>query len=150
MVGRIDVAWFSCPTCGHRSTPPDAINTIPHQMEVIAVVDPEVIAQDKADKASLANDSTPVSVDVVEAIEVTSDDIQTAQTQAETIKSDKEKKMTGNKVSIETTGDNIKRVKVDRSYSKVALQSHTELTESKHIILACPQCNTQLYEVSWK
>ena len=128
MARSIDIAKFTCPNCSHISTPPEAINAIPHQMEKYEV--------------AIANDLEEKLKDVKE--------------QAKMI-ADLKKKHNGNDFSIDCTMDNPDRklkdkkvIRVQRSYSKVALQSGTVLEESDHIILACPQCNTTLYEVKFK
>lgn len=60
-------------------------------------------------------------------------------------KSDLEKKFKTNTVTIKTEGiEDV--VRLTRSYCKVASQDKTELAESKHVTLACPNCDTLLYE----
>jgi len=52
----------------------------------------------------------------------------------------------GNTVLIRREG-NEDVTRFERSYAKITLQDKTELSESDHIVLACPQCDTVLYEV---
>lgn len=115
---RLDYAHFECPTCGHRSTPPEVVNAIPHQMETYEVWHPKDLPDSTAEQARLAQ---------------------------------LKQKHKNNNFRIENDighdGKPRKVVKVDRCYSKVAFQSHTNLEDSKNIVLACPQCNTELFRV---
>ena len=132
---RIDIARFECPKCGHWSTPPEAVNAFPHQMETYEAIEATVIP-----------------------------DPQTTEIFKETL----EEQHKGNEFEItaarkETAGKNelglsvevepeayVKVIKVARSYCHVGFQSHTNLEESNHIVLNCPNCETKLYEVRWR
>lgn len=117
---RIDIAFFTCPTCGHRSTPPEAVNAFANQMEIIEKVPLKVEKQGDLD----------VAISVMDKAKT---------------KSDLEKKFKTNTVTIKTEGiEDVARLA--RSYCKVASQDKTELSESKHVTLACPNCDTLLYE----
>ena len=56
----------------------------------------------------------------------------------------------GNNVTFRKEGHNRTAVVLERSYAKVTQQDATELSESKHIVLACPECDTLLYEVYFR
>jgi hypothetical protein len=123
----IDIAWFECLNCGHRSTPPAAVNAIPHQMEVIEVYrgrvvdDPLAEGGKRAEIPTIANEAAH--------------------------KAQLEQKYQGNTVIIRNEGiDRV--VRLARSYAK-AEHDKTELAESDHITLKCPQCDNILYDVRW-
>jgi hypothetical protein len=59
-----------------------------------------------------------------------------------------EQKYPGNSVIIRNEGG-ARVVRLSRSYANVQFQDKTELAESDHIILACPQCDEVLYEVKF-
>ena len=115
---RIDIAYFTCGNCGHRSTPPDAINAFGNEMEVYE----KIPLKKENDKLVSALDKNKK-------------------------KSDVEKKFKGNKVEIKTEGSE-DVVRIERSQAKVATQDATELTEAKHVVLSCPECDEILYEVT--
>jgi predicted RNA-binding Zn-ribbon protein involved in translation (DUF1610 family) len=121
---RIDLAFFTCPTCGHRSTPPEAVNGFAQQMEVY-------------EKKPIPTERNPFG----EIIALPMDTAKVLQRKQQI-----EQKHRGNTAT--TTREGSEEVtRLARSYSKVAFQDATELTESRHVRLACPECDTVLYEV---
>lgn len=124
MVRSIDIAWFNC-KCGHRCTPPEAINSIAYQMELVEEIPPT--------KRMPNEDGNNVDVNELDEGKK---------------KLDVEKAFKGNEAIIETVANFVKVVKLKRSYA-IATHDKTELAESTHIILSCPECNEVLYEAQW-
>ena len=132
---RIDVARFECPTCGHWSTPPEAINAFPEQMEnyeaieAVIIPDPQTteIFKETLEEQHEGNtfEITPIRK---ESAPVDDGFVLSPEVEPEAY---------------------VKVITVSRSYCKVGFQSHTDLAESDHIVLTCPNCDSQLYEVRW-
>lgn len=131
---RIDIARFECPTCGHWSTPPEAINVIPHEMELYNIIDgsdvpdkdTENILVQTLNQYHYGNDFTinPILKTGAETPPLLNPDVDPSAYE--------------------------KVISVNRSYCEVQYQSSTILDESDHITLGCPQCHALLYEVRWK
>ena len=130
-MGRIDVASFTCPTCGHVCTPPEEVNAFPHQMERYGEFDAVVIPDKTTENILLQTldmehygnnfSITPVR------------------------KPDTEGELNLNpELAPELY---TKEITIERSYAEVTVQSDTYLEDSKHIVLSCPQCHAFLYEV---
>lgn len=124
---EINIAHFTCVRCGHRSTTPEAINAIAHQMDTYAVLPATGLPNQVAEQARIAT---------------------------------LQAKHKGNAFTIETRSKphptipsqqvpDIKTIRIARSYAK-AEHDATELAESNHITLKCPQCDAVLYEVTWR
>lgn len=120
---RVDIASITCSGCGHISTAPDAINGIPNQMENYGDID-GIHVPDKETE--------------------------------EILRQTLEEQHRGNVFNLLAVRATTTRhsadisINVVRSYCEVAYQSSTALEESSHIILSCPQCHAQLYEVKWR
>lgn len=132
MARSIDVAWFECVRCGHRSTPPEAINAIPNQMEILEIYRGEI----------------------VEVVDLLAPGGKRQETRIPEIpnetayKAQLEQKYQGNTIIIRSEGID-KVVRFVRSYAK-ATHDKTEIVESDEIVLSCPQCDEELYRVRWK
>lgn len=131
---RIDIARFECPTCGHWSTPPEAINAFPQQMEKYTELEAVQLPDSDADSAlmnelNLNHYGNDFQIEAVRKADVAEQDL-----------------ILNPELAPESY---TKVVKVERSYCEVAYQSDTFLDESNHIVLSCPQCHAQLYEVKW-
>lgn len=131
---RIDLASFTCSNCGHRSTAPDAVNAFAGQMEERAAAELS---------PSLPRGETTIDADTESKI------------------ADLKQRYKGNDFVVETRmkpdpDDKTKSVidkkivRFVRSYANVKEQSGSALEDSDHIVLACPQCGAQLYEVTDK
>ena len=128
---QIDIAWFECSNCGHRSTPPESINATAAQMENYQIIEPNVKILREEGKSDVITKEP--------AIDKKDED---------QYKQDIKDFHTGNNVSIETISDKTTIIKMERSYA-IAEHDKTELAESDHIVLKCPACSTKLYEVRW-
>lgn len=136
-MGRIDIAWFECSKCGHRCTPPDVINIIPHEMEKYGEV------------FSILNDNLELNA-YRSTIQNKITELQTEHqgnifTAIESVKTNFDEVIKDKIISIEVSTI----FKINRSYAKVLFQSDTELVKSKEITLGCPQCDAVLYEVKF-
>jgi hypothetical protein len=132
---RIDIARFECGTCGHWSTPPEAINAFPEQMEDYSAIEATILPDPE---------TTEIFKETLEE-QHKGNAFAIHQKRKEGIPSEGELDLAP---ELEPESY-IKVIKVNRSYCKVAVQSHTNLEESNHIVLACPNCDTTLYEVRW-
>lgn len=121
---HIDIAVLECTKCGHRSTPPDAINALPHVMETYEVLPAEKLENETTKLATLTSEheGNMFSVETIYAIDP----------------KDETKWIADKKI-----------IKCTRSYA-VAIFDKTTLEDSNHITLSCPQCNALLYEVRWR
>lgn len=128
MQRRIDVAWFECLECGHRCTAPEAINSIPHQMETFAVLPAKDLPKE-AEQGRIAQLQARHRGNTF-----------TIQTRSKIDPKDNTKTIPDTKV-----------IRVARSYAKTMhLPGAAVLEESHWIMLKCPQCDAVLYEVSWE
>ncbi len=144
-IRSIDIASFTCGKCGHRSTPPEAINAMPNQMDVYAMIEPQEIIKESAAVGGVS--SAPITVPLPPPIITL--DVDSANQKANRIKLDLEKKMPSNSISVITAGNGTRVVRIARSYAKATFDK-TVLEESDHIVLNCPNCNQLLYEVFYK
>lgn len=133
-IRRIDIASFECPDCGHCSTPPESINSIPDQMETYNTIDATHIPD---------KDTEDIFIQTLEQYHYGNDFIIHAQRKPTP-------ELPPLLVSEVEPSAYEKVIKVQRSYCNVKEQSSTILSESNHIVLSCPQCGAQLYEVSWR
>lgn len=115
---RIDIAFFTC-KCGHRSTPPEAINAFAGEMEVYEKI-PVIKEKDGKVKSAIDDDKRKKEV---------------------------EGKCKGNSCHAKIEGEETV-LRIARSYCK-ATHDKTELAESDHIVLSCPNCDRVLYEVHY-
>jgi predicted RNA-binding Zn-ribbon protein involved in translation (DUF1610 family) len=122
----VDIASFECRVCGHRSTPPAAINSIPHQMEIVGEI-PVKAAPDLTD------------AQIKEGVETMHPGNTVFVTTRYKSDPDNESK---------TVAD-AKVVTMARSYCEIGMQTATSLEESDHIRFDCPNCHNVLYEVTW-
>lgn len=130
-MGRIDVASFECPTCGHKSTPPEEVNAFAHQMENYGAFD-GVDVPDKTTENILLQTLNMEHYGNYFTIET----VRKPETIGEL------------DLNPELAPDMYTKViTVERSYAEVTVQSDTMLEDSKHIVLSCPQCHAFLYEV---
>ena len=135
---RIDVSHFECPGCGHLSTPPEEINTIPHQMETYEEIEAihvpkpedEQIFKQTLEQYHYGNDFDIQPIQKPDADKIIPEPLK--------LKPELAPKLF------------TKRIQVQRSYAEVKEQSSTLLEESDHIVLSCPQCHQTLYEVNWR
>lgn len=136
MPHRIDLASFTCPDCGHISTPPDSINTFPSEMELYG----ELGGEHLPDK-----ESEDVLVETLAQYHYANDFTIESQRVRENGEDDPLLML-----KPEINPRIYKKViKVERSYADVKHQSGTTLSDSDRIVLSCPQCHTTLYEADW-